>query len=349
MKDTGKIKSRKWAWLSALMLVFMLAMLTGCNNAGQELIIDEGYNTPDPVTTPDGPESGAADDGTSDNDPEDELCCHNLFEDFGMVVATVNGIGITASDVIDYFGWAIDTLVWDYIAMFPDDTEFDFDKIFHDDMTFGRVVKEYSVRMAAHVRLYYGFAAEHSIEWDLFGQMHPADNVIFAIVADEDMFTPFEQYVPEDTFPIFLEKAEELLERALAGEDFDELIRTYGEDPGMQSNPWGYTFIVGDMVPEFEAATLALEIGEISGLVMTSFGIHIVKRIEPDIDNIMANSWATPDTPVEELLGAKHILILAQQTTEEDRMIEAVLHGFENKLETADIVFLPTLEDIPLG
>ena len=45
--------------------------------------------------------------------------------------------------------------------------------------------------------------------------------------------------------------ANEVYEKAAAGEDFDSLIKEYGEDPGMESNPDGYTFGDGEMVEEF--------------------------------------------------------------------------------------------------
>ena len=74
------------------------------------------------------------------------------------------------------------------------------------------------------------------------------------------------------------EKANTVLEKAKNGADFDALVRTYGEDPGMQESPQGYTFTKGSMVPEFEAASYALAVGEVSDLVESSFGWHIIKK-----------------------------------------------------------------------
>jgi len=77
-------------------------------------------------------------------------------------------------------------------------------------------------------------------------------------------------------------RAMEVLEKAQIGEDFEKLIEEYGEDPGMENNSVGY--IVrrdGDFVPEFEEAAFNLkEEGEISGLVATDFGYHIIKFYE---------------------------------------------------------------------
>lgn len=62
-----------------------------------------------------------------------------------------------------------------------------------------------------------------------------------------------------------------------AGEDFDALMEEYNEDPG--EGTAGYTFGRGEMVPEFEAAAFALKPGEVSGIIETSYGYHIIKRV----------------------------------------------------------------------
>lgn len=71
--------------------------------------------------------------------------------------------------------------------------------------------------------------------------------------------------------------AQTVLERAKNGEDFDALVTEFNEDPG--ATDAGYTFGPGEMMPEFEVASFALKIGEISDIVETSYGYHIIKRI----------------------------------------------------------------------
>lgn len=79
-------------------------------------------------------------------------------------------------------------------------------------------------------------------------------------------------------------KAEEVLSRAKAGEDFAKLANEFSEDPGNKP-PGGeaqgglYKDVPkGQMVPAFEQAALALEPGQISeNLVETPFGYHIIK------------------------------------------------------------------------
>lgn len=79
------------------------------------------------------------------------------------------------------------------------------------------------------------------------------------------------------------------------GTDFDKLMNEYSEDPGLDSNPDGYVFTYGEMVPEFEKTVTELSVDEISGIVKTDNGYHIIKRIElpePD-DTILANVMNT--------------------------------------------------------
>lgn len=74
-------------------------------------------------------------------------------------------------------------------------------------------------------------------------------------------------------------KANEALEKANAGEDFDSLIAQYNEDPGMEMYPEGYVFTEGDMVDEFYQGAKALEPGQTStSLVESSYGWHIIQR-----------------------------------------------------------------------
>lgn len=76
-------------------------------------------------------------------------------------------------------------------------------------------------------------------------------------------------------------KAMEVLEKAKNGEEFEKLIAQYGEDPGMEDNDMGYIVRQdGSFVPEFEEAAFSLEEGEISQLVASSYGYHIIKLYE---------------------------------------------------------------------
>ena len=72
-------------------------------------------------------------------------------------------------------------------------------------------------------------------------------------------------------------KATAVLKKVRAGADFTELVRTYSEDVVSRDRGGEYRFFRGNMPIEFEAATFALRPGQVSGLVTTRFGFHIIK------------------------------------------------------------------------
>ena len=64
------------------------------------------------------------------------------------------------------------------------------------------------------------------------------------------------------------------------GESFEDVIKTYGTD--LYDQTVGYIFGEGMRTPNFEKAALALGEGEISDIIETPFGFHIIKRYSFD-------------------------------------------------------------------
>ncbi len=83
--------------------------------------------------------------------------------------------------------------------------------------------------------------------------------------------------------------AQSILDRINNGEDFDTLMTQYNEDPGVASSPNGYTFTEGQMVDEFYNGAKALAEGEVSGLVKSQYGYHIIMRTVLDESQLDTN------------------------------------------------------------
>jgi len=73
-------------------------------------------------------------------------------------------------------------------------------------------------------------------------------------------------------------KAQEIYEDLKAGENFENLARSYSICPSKKRGGNLGEFSKGDMVPEFWNASTKLKIGEISQPVKSRFGYHIIKR-----------------------------------------------------------------------
>lgn len=74
--------------------------------------------------------------------------------------------------------------------------------------------------------------------------------------------------------------AEKVLAELKAGAKFEDLARKYSIDPSnANGGDLGY-FQRGDLLPEFENAVIKLKPGQISGIVRTKLGYHIIKRLK---------------------------------------------------------------------
>jgi peptidyl-prolyl cis-trans isomerase SurA len=151
-------------------------------------------------------------------------------------------------------------------------------------------------------------------------------------VTPEDV-RKFYNAVPQDSLPVFplemevsqivmfpsVSKSEEerikeklkgFKERVNKGEDFKILATLYSEDKGSASQGGELGFLArGILVPEFEAAAFRLQAGEMSEIVKTQFGYHIIQMIERRGEQInVRHILIKPRFSQEDINAAQHQL-----------------------------------------
>jgi len=93
------------------------------------------------------------------------------------------------------------------------------------------------------------------------------------------------------------QNAESIREEASKGKDFSQLAKQYSEDPGTRNRGGELGFISkGQVVPEFEEAAFGLKAGEISPVIQTAYGLHIIK-----VDEIQEQKTDSLDTVKDQI------------------------------------------------
>jgi len=120
------------------------------------------------------------------------------------------------------------------------------------------------------------------------------------------------------------EKLESYRERILKGEDFSTLAILYSQDGSAKTGgELGFTNR-GELVPEFEAAAFKLKAGEVSEIVETKFGFHIIQMIERRGDQI----------------NVRHILIKPQVSEADIRKAGAYMDSIAGLIRSGEITFV---------
>ena len=133
-------------------------------------------------------------------------------------------------------------------------------------------------------------------------QKYAMDNLQAKIKASDEEIKHYMESHPEaDTSQQFRAKAEEIVKRARAGEDFAKLAQEFGTDGTKDKGGDLGWFGPGQMDPDFEKAAYALKPGEISDVVETSFGFHVIKMEERKTETV--------DGKPKEMVHARHILV----------------------------------------
>jgi peptidyl-prolyl cis-trans isomerase SurA len=120
------------------------------------------------------------------------------------------------------------------------------------------------------------------------------------------------------------ERLKGLRQRIMNGENFAALATLYSEDPGSSRKGGDIGFVNrGQLYPEYEAAAFGLKKGEISDIVKSKAGYHIIQLIERR----------------GEMINTKHILLMPKISAEDLAKASALLDSVANLLAEKKMTF----------
>src|SRR5437879_2287873 len=127
-------------------------------------------------------------------------------------------------------------------------------------------------------------------------------------------------------------KAEDVLEQVKKGGKFEDLAKKYSEDPGSKDKGGDLSWITqGQTVPEFEKTAFSLNPGQVSDLVKTQYGFHIIKVLEKE------TAHTKPFEEVKDSLRAPLLLSQADKLASDtaDKLSAAIRQS--NKISLDDL------------
>ena len=123
------------------------------------------------------------------------------------------------------------------------------------------------------------------------------------------------QPLADDQVKAKRKQIDDILKRIRAGEDFAKLATEYSEDPGSKDKGGELPeFGKGEMVPEFEAAAFSLTNNQVSDVITTAYGYHIIKLLDKTPAKKMTLTDKVPGTDMTIVDKIKDYLL--QQKTE---------------------------------
>ena len=128
----------------------------------------------------------------------------------------------------------------------------------------------------------------------------------------------------EDQINKLTDRLNAFRKRVLNGEDFKVLAALYSDDPGSANNGGEIGFVSrGTFVPEFEKVAFRLKKGEVSEIVKTNFGYHIIQLIERRGDQV----------------NVRHILLKPKYSSTSLQKARLRIDSIYNKIKNNEISF----------
>jgi peptidyl-prolyl cis-trans isomerase D len=136
-------------------------------------------------------------------------------------------------------------------------------------------------------------------------------------------------------------QAEKVLEMVKKGGDFSKLAKQYSEDPGSKDKGGDLGWILkGQTVPEFQQVAFSLPIGQVSGLVQTQYGFHIIKVLGKETAHTKSFDEVKP-TILANMLADR-----VQQESEQisDKMADIVRNSSRQTLAAVEAALGPQVK-----
>jgi len=211
-----------------------------------------------------------------------------LEEKFRRLVT--DGVSVGPNELQEQFRYQNEKIKIDYVLIKPEDLE---SKITLDEAA----IKAYYEKNKSR----YTIPEKRVVEYGLLDQEKIRQGIQ---VSDDELKIRYQQDIQQYQVPnrvhaehiLFMtvgkpdaevdeikKKADEALKQVKKGAKFDELAKKYSEDPGSKDKGGDLGWLVqGQTVPEFEKAAFSLQPGQVSDLVKTQYGFHIIKVLEKE-------------------------------------------------------------------
>src|SRR5215472_11572564 len=211
-----------------------------------------------------------------------------LEEKFRRLVT--DGVSVGPNELAEQFRYQNEKVKLDYALVKPEDLE---SKITLDDAA----LKVYYEKNKSR----YTIPEKRVVEYGLLDQEKIRQNIQ---ISDDELKIRYQHDIQQYQVPnrvhaehiLFMtvgktdaevdeikKKAEDVLKQVKKGTKFDELAKKYSEDPGSKEKGGDLGWLIqGQTVAEFEEAVFSLQPGQVSDLVKTQYGFHIIKVLEKE-------------------------------------------------------------------
>ncbi len=152
--------------------------------------------------------------------------------------------------------------------------------------------------------------AEAQVKSELAADYARIKHILIKYVGDDNKKLEGDAYTEKEN------RYKEVKAKVDVGEDFDALVKEYGEDPGVTSNPDGYIFTKDENFDEaFKTKAFELKVGEV-GVAESSYGWHIMLRCPADDDV----TWTAKGKELVDTLRTEKVSSLVSERAEKNEI-----------------------------